>query len=434
VSPARLGALAALVLVALDVAAVPGALPSVRVELGSSTSGLVWIQGAHFLAFALTLVLLARAGVGRRACVAAGFALYLAGALLAATADGTAGLVTGRALQGAGSAALLGVALDRRRGDARRALAAAGLLALLVAPLVGGAVAEGADWRWLFALEPAAAALAALLLIADKPATSGPLPAPQSRPLVLAAGLACASVGLIQSGPWGWASLDTLVLLVAGATLLVVAWRDGLAAPAATPLAVTGCLCAALLFVPQYFELVRGLSPLRSGLLMVVLTGAAAALAPLAVLLARGSVSRLLLAAGLAGATLGALGATRIDPATGYAVVVLSLALLGAGAGVAAGALWSAADPRELVAPGATGAVLIVAAAGALFQRAQLEERDGGGSFEDALSAGLAGSAWLLAAVLAAAGLLALLIRSPSVDLIGLRPTNSTVDDVPGSG
>jgi hypothetical protein len=115
--------------------------------------------------------------------------------------------------------------------------------------------------------------------------------------------------------------------------------------------------------------------------------------------------SRALLAAGLAAAAVGALGATRIDPASSYAVVVLSLALLGAGTGAAAGAL--AGDRGAVGAEAAAGAALIVAAAGAVFERAQLDERDSGGSFEDALSAGLAGSAWLMAALLAVAAVLA---------------------------
>ena len=48
-----------------------------------------------------------------------------------------------------------------------------------------------------------------------------------------------------------------------------------------------------------------------------------------------------------------------------------------------------------------------MAAAGALLQRAQLEERECGGSFEDAVAAGLAASGWLMAALLAAAAVLA---------------------------
>jgi MFS family permease len=403
------GALAVLALVALDVAAVPAALPSARIDLGTSTSGVVWIQEAYLLALAVPLLALGplAGAVDLRVLAGAGLALFAAGALLATTADGSGTLVAGRALQGAGSAALLVPALASlgQTAGTRRlplaALAAAALLALALAPLLAGALAEAAGWRWPFRLELAPAALAALLLAAGPARVPT---GPRGRRGALAAGLSFAAVGLVQTEPWGWASAGTVLLLAAGAALLAVAWRDGLSGANAAALVLAGCFAAMLLFAPQYFELVRGLSPLRSGLLTVALTGSAATLAAL---VAAGGGSRPLLAAGLACAAVGALGATRIDPVSSYALVVLSLALLGAGAGAAAGALARGRHgaAAELVAAAAAGAALVVAAAGALFQRAQLDERDSGGSFEDALAAGLARSAWLLAALLAVAAL-----------------------------
>jgi MFS transporter, DHA2 family, methylenomycin A resistance protein len=403
VSPGRAGAVAVLALVALDVAAVPAVLPSARIDLGSSTSGLIWVQEAYLLALAVPLLVLGRVA-DLRLPAGAGLAAFAAGALLASAADETAALVAGRALQGAGSAALIVSAAATLR-PTRHLLPVVGaaLLVLAVAPLVGGAVAEKADWRWLFRLELVPAVLAALLLLERPP----PLPpASLRRPAVLAAGLVLAAIGLIQSGPWGWASADTLLLLAAGGVLMALAWGDR---PSAAAPVIVASLSTMLLFAPQYFELVRGLSPLRSGLLAVAVTGPAVTLAVLAVLasrVARPGRTRPPLTAGLGCAALGALGATRIDPASSYAVVVGALALLGAGAGTAAAALAST-RPADLMAWTAAGAALVVAAAGAVFERAQLEERDGGGSFEDALSAGLVGTAWLLAALLAVAAVLA---------------------------
>jgi len=410
---ARAGALGVLALVALDAAAVPAALPSVRVELGSSTSGLVWMQDAYLVALAVTLVLAGRfaSGLDRRLLAAAGLAAFAAGALVAAEAGATSTVVLGRLLQGAGTAVLLVPALDTLCGTRRRALlaigaAALGLLAL--APLIGGAVAEKADWRWLLRLELAPAALAGLVLAA-RPSGPGVLArAAHPRAAALAGGIVCAAAGLVQSRPWGWASLDTLLLLAAGAALLLYARREPIRPAGGAVLALAGAVATAVLFAPQYFELVRGLSPLRSGLLTVAVTGGAAGAAAIAALLARrtGAGPRLA-AAGLALGALGALALVRVDPASSYALVVLALGVLGAGAGAAAGALAGSRPAGELVTSAAAGAALVVAAAGALFQRAQLEDRDGGGSFESALAAGLASSGWLLAALLAAAALLA---------------------------
>jgi DHA2 family multidrug resistance protein-like MFS transporter len=219
-------------------------------------------------------------------------------------------------------------------------------------------------------------------------------------------------VGLLQSGPWGWASADTLVLLAGGGVLLVIGLRE--AAWDAALLVVAGCLAAAVLMMPQYLELVRGLSPLRSGVLTSVITLSAATLAALTWLLAARVHRTLPLVGGLGCAALGALGMTRIDPASSYALVIVSSGLLGSGIGAAggalagrsAGAVAARTDPVRVAAAAATGAALLVATAGALLQRAQLEEREGGGSFEDALAAGLAASGWLMAALLAVAAVL----------------------------
>ena len=198
-------------------------------------------------------------------------------------------------------------------------------------PPSGGAASGGAASGWPAASGP--------------PAGPGSGEAPHGLPLrgdrtaALAAGLILAVTGLVQSGPWGWASADTLLLVAGGAALIVFARRERPAGRDAPVLVLGGCLAAGLLVAPQYLELVRGLSPLRSGLLTAVLTVSAGTLAALARILAGRVTPRMLLVGGLACAALGALGMTRIDPASSYALVVISLGLLGSGIGAAAGAL-----------------------------------------------------------------------------------------------
>jgi MFS family permease len=422
--PATAGALVVLGLLAVDVAAVPAVLPSLRVELGSSSSGLVWVQDAYLLALAVTLLLVSRTGVDRRLLAATGVMAFAGGALLAATADETATVVTGRALQGIGMGGLIVPALERLRIGERGTLLFAGagaLLALTVAPPAGGAVAEDASWPWLFRIE-AAAMVPALLLVTARSGRPAHAQGPDrgDRTATLAAGLILAVTGLVQSGPWGWASADTILLVVGGAALIVFARREGWAGQDTPVLVLAGCLAVGLLLAPQYLELVRGLSPLRSGALTAVLTVSAATLAAAVRLLAGRVPRRLLEIGGLACAALGALGMTRIDPASSYALVIVSLGLLGSGLGAAAGSVGrqshaygafdgphSVGDGSRLAAAAASGAALLVAAVGALLQRAQLEEREGGGSFEDALAAGLAASGWLMAALLVAAAVFA---------------------------
>ena len=425
--PATAGALVVLGLLAVDVAAVPVVLPSLRVELGSSSSGLVWVQDGYLVAMAVTLLMASRARVDRRLLTATGAAVFAGGALLASTGDETATVVTGRTLQGIGLGGLLVPALEcvsRAAGERWPPLVAGAgaLLALAVAPLAGGAVAEEASWPWLFRIE-AVAVVPALLLVAAGGGRRAPgapeQPLRGDRTTASALGLILSVAALVQSGPWGWASADTLLFLAAGVALIVFAGRAGPVEADAPVLVLAGCLAVGLLLTPQYLELVRGLSPLRSGVLTAVLSVSAATLAAAARLLAGRLPPRLPVAAGLACAALGSLGMTRIDPASSYALVVISLGLLGSGIGAAAGSVGrlghgygafggphSVVDGRRLAAA-ASVAALVVAGAGALLQRAQLEEREGGGSFEDALAAGLAASGWLMAVLLAAAAVLA---------------------------
>jgi hypothetical protein len=350
------------------------------VELGSSSSGLVWVQDAYLLALAVTLLLVLRAGADRRLLAAVGATAFAGGALLASAADETATLVTGRAIQGVGIAALLVPALETMRqaageGWARGMVGAGALMAQAVAPLAGGAVAEEASWPWLFRIELVGAVPALLLVAAGsgraaqggtpesgshaehrrgphaehgggphaehgsgphaehgsgphaehgsgphaehgggphaehgsgphaehgsgrpRPGRAGPA-APSA---ALALGLILAVTGLVQSGPWGWASADTLLLLAGGAALIVVARRELPAGADAVVLVLAGCLAVGLLLAPQYLELARGLSPLRSGVLTAVLTGSAATLAAAARLLAGRIPPRLSLIGGLA--------------------------------------------------------------------------------------------------------------------------------------
>jgi MFS transporter, DHA2 family, multidrug resistance protein len=427
--PGLAGALAVLILLALDVAAVPAVLPSVRVELGSSSSGVVWVQGAYMLALAVVLLLLSDLGVDRRALVASGVAAFVGGAWLASTADSTATLVMGRAVQGTGAAALLLPAVESVRPRAAGAgqpvalVAVAALFALAVAPLVGGAVAEHSSWRWLFRIELVGAVPALMLLAAGGRTSAAAQAFHGGRTATLAAGLILSVTGLIQSGPWGWSSADTLLLLAAGAGLLLYTWRGGMVAPEAAGFVVAGVAPAALLLAPQYLELVRGLSPLRSGVIALALTLPAATFALLARLASARLSARLPVAGGLAAAAAGALGTTRIDPASSYALIAVSLGLLGSGIGAAAGRLTVRGETaghgaptgglavrgegRNLVAVAASGSTLLLAAAGAVLQRTQLDEREAGGSFEAALAAGAAASGWLMATLLAAAALLA---------------------------
>src|SRR5882757_11330364 len=145
---------------ALDTLVVSTALPTIRLDLGASVSGLEWTVNAYNLSFAVMLITAAALGdrFGRRRLYAiglVGFALASAGSALSPTVGW---LIVARALQGVSAAFILSLGLAllsaafpaEKRGTAIGLFSAVTGLAVASGPLVGGAVVNGLDWNWIF--------------------------------------------------------------------------------------------------------------------------------------------------------------------------------------------------------------------------------------------------------------------------------------------
>jgi MFS transporter, DHA2 family, methylenomycin A resistance protein len=364
-----------LAIVALDVAVVGVLLPDVRLDLGSSASGAQWVLNAYLLAAAVVLLL------PRRAPVAAGVLALAAGAVVCATADSTAALVAGRAVEGAGAGALLaGAALPQLVLPA---------LALALGPLLGGVLAQENWWHLYFwAGVPLAAAAGAGALAGPGAARqAGAAPDSPLRPAAFAVGLVAVVVVLVQAEPWG---LSWPALALAAAALGVALRRVPGTLFAWAVLA--GCLTALLFLMPEYFQLVRNLSGSRSGILLLALTLPTVTVA---------MVGKWLPPLGVAGpicAVAGLALLVTIEPHSGYALLIVALGLVGTGLGAAASGLRGAG-----LGPVVAGAALGLAVAGAGFQLEQADQRDSGATFQDAFAAGVSWAAVLLLALVASA-------------------------------
>jgi MFS family permease len=145
---------------ALDTLVVSTALSSIRLDLGASIEELEWTVNAYNLSFAVLLITAAALGdrYGRRRFYAGGLALFAGASALSALAPNVGSLIAARALQGAGAALVLtlGLALlsaafpPEKRGAAIGLFSAVTGIAVASGPLVGGAIAEGIDWEWIF--------------------------------------------------------------------------------------------------------------------------------------------------------------------------------------------------------------------------------------------------------------------------------------------
>src|SRR3954453_21221765 len=145
---------------ALDTLVGSSALRTIRVALGASLQQLEWTVNAYNLSFAVLLITAAAVGdrFGRRRFYAVGLTLFAGASALSALAPSVGWLIGARALQGAGAALVLtlGLALlsaafpPERRGAAIGLFSAVTGIAVALGPLVGGAIAQGIDWEWIF--------------------------------------------------------------------------------------------------------------------------------------------------------------------------------------------------------------------------------------------------------------------------------------------
>jgi DHA2 family methylenomycin A resistance protein-like MFS transporter len=415
----RAAASLALAVVLLDVTAVAVLVPDTRVDLGSSALGGQWVLNAYLLALAAPLPLFARLAAARdaRGLAAAGALAMAAGAVACALSDSTAALVAGRAVQGAGAGAVLACAAGALRGDGRGtlAVAAAPALALALGPLVGGVFAEQNWWRVFFwAGVPLAVAAGTVAVAAPRASQLGARPS-AGRLLAYAAGLTALTVALVQSEawPWGWFAL----CLAVGAGFLRSAPLEGMRGAGLAWAAAAGCLAPLCFLAPQYFQLARNLSGLRSGTLLLAVTLPAVA----AWALSRSATGRVPAAAAAVGgfgcAAIGLAGLGTLAADTSYAIVIGTLGLAGAGLGVAAGAaagIPTGESPPRLAASALAGAAVGLACAGGAFQSVQADERAGGASFEQALAHGIGWAALFLLPVLAAVALMVWRLRRPA--------------------
>ena len=220
-------------MVSLDTQVVATALPVIRVQLHASLAALEWTVNAYTLSFAVLLLTGAALGerLGRRRMLVAGLGLFTAASAACALAPNAGVLIAARAAQGAGGALVLPLAFallsagfpPQRRAWAIGIFTSVTGLAVAAGPVVGGAVAQGIAWPWIFWLNvPIGLILIPLMLMKLQPTARA---AARLDPLglVLATGGALGLVwGLIRANSVGWASPEIIAALIAGVVLTAV--------------------------------------------------------------------------------------------------------------------------------------------------------------------------------------------------------------------
>jgi EmrB/QacA subfamily drug resistance transporter len=430
-------------MISLDSLVVATALPTIHRSLHASLSTLEWTVNAYNLTFAVLLLTGAALGdrFGRRRMFIVGLGIFTAASAACALSPSITALITARAAQGCGAALVMPLAVTQlsdafpktQRGKALGIFSGVTGLATLSGPLIGGAVAQGLAWQWIFWLNIPLGVITIILSAGHLRESHGPRARFDIGGVVLVTSGAFGVVwALVQANDVGWESGQVLTALVAGATLIAgfVVWEIRIAAPM-LPMrffrnraftvanASNFCLFASLygttFLLAQYLQNSVGYDPLAAGLRLVPWTAMLFIFAPVAGVLADKKGDRWFVAGGLILET-GSLGwlAAIAAPHLRYASMLAPLITSGVGNSLAIPtiqrAVVGAVRPDEVGQASGTvnmlrilGGVFGIAVLGAVFTAS-------GGTYASApaFTAGFRdamGSAALLAAVGALAAL-----------------------------
>ncbi|POX43770.1 MFS transporter [Streptomyces sp. Ru71] len=451
---------------ALDNLVVTTALPSIREDLGGALGDLEWTVSAYTLTFAVLLMFGAALGdrFGRRRLFQVGVTVFTGASAAAAMAPGIGALIAARAVQGVGAAIMMPLTLTlltaavpaAKRGMAYGIWGAVNGLAVASGPLIGGSLTEHISWHWIFWLNvPLGIALLPLarLRLAESYGTGAPLDIPGT--LLASGGLFGIVYGLVRGPADGWTSSLVLLGLIAGGALLAGFVLHGTRAKnpmlpmrlfrsrsfsginAASMLMFLG-MFGSIFLLSQYMQGVLGYSPTQAGLRMLPWTGMPMLVAPIAGILADRIGGRPVVAVGLflQAAGLGYLASASTADAS-YASQLPGLIISGVGMALffapASHLVMSSVRPAEQgIASGANNALREVGGALGIAIMSSIFSAQGGYESGQAFVDGLRPAVLTGAAVVALAGVAALLIptarhaittRTASEDPRTLEPT-----------
>jgi EmrB/QacA subfamily drug resistance transporter len=354
--------LAALI-INLDTTIVNVALPALVRQTGATTTDLQWVVDAYNLVFG-ALVLAAGSladRLGRKGMLLAGLAVFGVSSLAGSFATSSGQLVAARAVMGLGAAMMFPSTLSlltnvfterRQRAAAIGVWGASAGVGIALGPIAGGWLLEQFWWGAIFVFMAPVAAVVAALVAWKVPTSRDPRTPPMDwRGFALStAGMSLIVYGIIQAPGWGWASAATLGVLAAGIVLLgaLVAAERATAAPmidvrlfrnprftaASASVAIAFFALLGFIFLmTQYFQIVRGYSPLATGvrLLPVALSVGVASVAGTRLAVRVGN--KLIVGGGMALFCAALLWISFSTRYTSYGIITVQMVVLGVGMG-----------------------------------------------------------------------------------------------------
>ena len=281
---------------ALDQTIVGVALPRIVGELGGTNELYTWVITSYLLTATITGVFYGKLSdiYGRRLMLLFGVSVFLLGSTLCALSWSMESLIVFRGIQGIGAGAIFPISLaiigdlftPRERGRYQGLFGAVFGVASIIGPLLGGWLTDNLSWHWIFLVNLPIGAVTLYIVYRYLPSVHGE---PPTRDLdylgavVFAVAVVFLLLGLTnkQSAPWDAFEVGGYLIIsaVVGSVFLLIERR---AAEPIVPLELfrnrnysvtivatflaSIAFFGAIIFLPRWFQFVRGVSPTESGL------------------------------------------------------------------------------------------------------------------------------------------------------------------------
>lgn len=359
-------ALAAQILVVVDICVVNTALPSIARDLHLDGSDLQWVVTAYLMMSGGGLLLGGRIAdlLSRKGVFLTGLTVFTAASIISGIATSAGELVAARAGQGLSAALMTPAALSiimTTYSGAQRHLGltlwgAVGSLGVAAGVLLGGALTTWAGWQTIFFVNAPIGAVAVLVGLRVIPAATAPHASLKQLDVAGAAtiivSLAALIYGLGATDQHGWLSVHVLLAFATSAALAAAfavrekkapnplvpprTWRvRSLVCGTVVMLGVTGILVGTVFLVSIFVQTVMGYSAIRAGVAFVPFALAITAGTVVARHAMAHGTPRAIAATGLVIVAGGAFLLAQASPESGFAIGVLpGLAAIGLGVGM----------------------------------------------------------------------------------------------------
>ncbi|MGI5397416.1 MFS transporter [Streptomyces sp. CA-251251] len=345
---------------------ITNALPKVINDLGGGQSAYTWVVTAALLALTASTPLWGKLAdqFSKKVLVQSALVIYIIGSLVAGLAPNPATLISARVIQGVGGGGLSALAQvvlaamvsPRERGRYSGYLGATFAVATVGGPLLGGVITDTSwlGWRWcLFVGIPfAIVALVVLQRTLNLPVTTRKVKVDWAGALFVTAAVCVLLIWVTFAGDkYDWLSWQSYTLVGASLVLALVflviessaaepviplrLFRNPTIALASVASLLVGvALFTGTVFLSQYFQLARGDSPTKAGVMTIPFIAGLFVSSTVSgrIITRTGKWKGWLLAGGaLLTAGLALLSTLRYD--TSYPYVALCMALMGLGVG-----------------------------------------------------------------------------------------------------